>query len=212
MTSEMRGEPAGSIGESVCDLLSGAALGAFVGLLLGLSVSDVVAAVVGALVALLSAFFGLSAPKEGSPSPGRPWRLIGFGVCGIIALLGGLWMRTHETLSPSLKQRIAILQGAPLPPELARDVALYKHVGIGPKDWILVESAKQVRGGLSSLFAGGPATCGQLEDRYANAEERARAFVRAGGVWKPIGDASIKLDDATRHDLLDAAWKLGCEK
>lgn len=208
----MTGGHAGSIGESGRELFSGAALGAFVGLLLGLSVSNVVAVVVGALVALIGAFFGLSAPRDGSSSPGRTWRIIGFGVCGITALLGGLWMRTHETLSPSLKQQIATLQDAGLPAEQARAVALYQHVGIAPKDWTLVESVKQVRASSGVLFAGNPATCGQLEaDRYANMEERARAFVRVGGAWKPIGDVALKLDDAARRALLDAVWKLGCE-
>jgi hypothetical protein len=203
---------AGSPSTCSRDLGAGAALGAFVGLLLGLSVSDVVAAVVGAMVALIGAFFGLSTPKEGTAAPGRPWRMLGFGVCGIAALLGGVWLRTHETLSPSLKQRIAILQEAGLPVEQARVVALYKHVGIAPQDVTLVESAKQVRAGAGVLFAGHAETCGQLDaDRYANLEERAHAFSRAGGAWAPIGDTALTLDHTARRALLDAAWKLACE-
>lgn len=88
----------------VVDWLAGASLGLLVGLLVGLSTSPVAAIVVGSLAALLGGVFGLAEKLPSGLVGSGARRLSAFALACVVALLGGVVMRTHHVLSPSAAQ------------------------------------------------------------------------------------------------------------
>ena len=101
-------------------IFSGAGVGLLLGMLLGLSSSPVVSLVVGALAALLASLVGIRVPgKEPAEAPtetvsvaqkrAAAFRAGVFGLSCLLGLLGGIYLRTHNALSPiqpSLKQQV----------------------------------------------------------------------------------------------------------
>ena len=114
----------------------GAALGAFVGLLVGMSASPVVASVVSGLIGVVAAYRTVSLGgnlEEASKQADGHRRnveieasiyLAGFSLFGIAALLTGLYLRTHNSLSPTPKQIVDQWTEAGLLPGQAQQVAL----------------------------------------------------------------------------------------
>jgi hypothetical protein len=117
------------------NLFSGAGIGLLLGFLLGLSSSPVVGVVVGALAALVASLAALvaslaalvaslvgvripgkgdaSAPDHAVSAAQRKLAAVRGGTFGFTCLLGvivGLYIRTHDSLSPTLQQRVAELK------------------------------------------------------------------------------------------------------
>lgn len=91
------------------EIFSGIGLGMLVGLIIGLSVSHIVGIVLGALTSLLASFFGLTAVKEDVQSNvklhSRPMTIIYFSLSTFAFILIGIYLRTHNVLSPSIKEQ-----------------------------------------------------------------------------------------------------------
>jgi hypothetical protein len=93
------------------DWAGGASLGALLGLLIGLSTTPVVSIVITAIVALLAGYFGISDKLPlGMSLPGAH-RLMAFAISATLFAMGGIWVRTHEVLAPSVEQQKAMLRG-----------------------------------------------------------------------------------------------------
>lgn len=92
-------------------LFAGAGLGVVVGLLVGLSSSPVVAAVVGALATGLVTLLGFVRPTsesdQSSSVQGSVVRLAAFGFSCACAVLFGLFLRTHNWLSPTVADQVS---------------------------------------------------------------------------------------------------------
>ena len=113
-------------------LFAGVGLGLLVGVLVGLSSSPVVSVVVGALASGMVTLLGfVRSPKDGEAplSDGSVVRLGGFGVACAAAVLFGLFIRTHNWLSPSIADQVAEVQRAGYSGEEARRWVAYKNVG-----------------------------------------------------------------------------------
>ena len=126
----------GDVMRKVGVFFAGGAVGAFLGLLVGMSASPVVASVVSGLVGFVTAFAtamlggGLHEAVKRSAEAHRPAAieahvyLAGFSLFGIAAVLVGLHMRTHNTLSPTPKEVVDRWVNAGLLPAQAQQVAL----------------------------------------------------------------------------------------
>jgi hypothetical protein len=88
-------------------IVAGGSLGALLGVVLGLSTASTVGSVVASLSALLVAFFGLRTHKDGlaEMDSTQAARISSFALCCIAGIVVGLLVRTHQWLSPSLKDR-----------------------------------------------------------------------------------------------------------
>ena len=84
---------------------AGSALGIFVGLAVGISVtSGVTGMIIGSVAAGLTLFLGFGKKRstsEDGDANRELLRLVGFGIFSSVALGSGIWIRTHELLSPS---------------------------------------------------------------------------------------------------------------
>jgi len=222
-------------------LFAGIGLGLLVGVLVGLSSSPVVSVVVGALASGMVTLLGfVRSPKEGETpsSDGSVVRLGGFGVACAAAVLLGLFIRTHNWLSPSIADQVAEVQRAGYSGEEARRWVAYKNVGavlepvistaVGsePPDArgtdahrgapasanTLMAAAQPVAG--SVLFAGGNSGECQYFDtsRYKDAPEHLYSLRQMGGNYAKYAEKISTLDATEQKKVLDSLRLLFCAK
>lgn len=104
MTHERTNEPgAGATGAgNAISVFSGASIGLMIGVLLGQSLSPVVGIFLGALGTALAALLGLN---DAHFSTAKGLRIGSLGLAVLVGGTGGIYMRTHNLLSPSLEQQ-----------------------------------------------------------------------------------------------------------
>lgn len=177
---------------SLAQLFSGAGLGLMLGVLLGLSSAPVVAVVVGAIAALLGSLvlpqLPAKSPQEGSTDERRvaiDLRAGAFGLACVLGVVGGIWLRTHDALSPKqnpLKEKLEQWQSIGFEPEEAR-VLVARSEGFGPAASAPVAPATgdTALTQYSVLFGDKTTRCAQLSvDRYASVEAAAQAYEALG--------------------------------
>ena len=167
------------------------ALGLLTGLLVGLSTSGVTASVVSAALAMAAGVMALTGisnpflPKGESAalrSAGHDWAVFCFAVVTIAGLGGGLWMRTHDTLSPSPAELVARWQAAGFEAAEARRIVAGQYGGGG-------EGGKSaaVAATATVLFAGDAATCQRTDPaRAPDAAEARNAWSLAPEPWPAL--------------------------
>lgn len=189
------------------DLFAGAAIGFLVGFLIGLSVSEIVGAAVGALTALIAAFFGLTA--ESRPASARLGRVTGFALAAVVGLLAGIYLRTHDSLSESLRSRVDEWVSAGYSKPTARALVVYQRTGLLPEGWSRASDPRPASSDSTALFRGSSEECGRLDPKsFPDANELANAFALAGGDWARVARPSD--GTAVDRELLEAVWRLAC--
>jgi hypothetical protein len=214
--------------KSIGQLFAAIGLGLLVGILVGLSSSPVVSVVVGALAAGMVTLLGFARPaKDGDPSyaDGSAVRLGGFGVACSVAVLLGLFIRTHDWLSPSIADQVSEVQKAGFSGEEARRWVAYKNVGAvldsgtsrgsnGGKD----ASAAGVRGAEalagSVLFASANSSECQNFDtsRYKDVSEHLYSLRQLGGKYAEYAEKISTLDATQQKTVLESLRLLFCPK
>jgi hypothetical protein len=212
---------------TIWQILSGAALGAITGLLIGLSVSPVVATVLGSITAALGALLGFQNANEAA-ARGSDVRLAFFGFSCAIALFVGLYLRTHNSLSPkrpevtsaSLDREFKIWRSLPgISDEQASSLVIYRYLNIVPSSMqiggVAPEATEQVRAANTFLFAAkrsGNVECNYFDPGYfADDEVRSKAMLRDERLHA-FAKSLVKIDNAKlRDELLHSAGVLvGC--
>ena len=169
-------------------LFSGASIGLLLGLLMGLSASPIVSLVVGALAALLGAVV-LPLAKANDSTPARQrdaaYRSGALGLAAIVGLAAGVWMRTHDVLSPerpTLAQQVAAVQAAGFSADEARRL-------VASREFPAARAASAPAGATPSnpdyratvLFGADASTCEKLApSRFKDAAAAAAAYEAAG--------------------------------
>lgn len=175
----------------LAQVFSGAGIGILLGLLLGLSASPVVALVVGAVAALLSTLVLPVVTRQGGDanlpavSPQRQreaaWRGAALSLFCVAGLLVGLWLRTHDALSPkprSLKEQVAEWVDAGFSAEEARRMVVQRALPEARAEPAAAASAAR-RGTV--LFSLPAAVCDKLApSRYASVSAAAQAYEALG--------------------------------
>lgn len=204
----------------MAELFAGAGTGLLLGLLLGLAASPVVGVVVGALAALLAALVGVQLPGRGdAPSPNQRraghWRAAAFSLACVLGVLGGLYIRTHDLLSPaphSLQQRVDELTGIGFSASEARRIVVLHKLDDTP----IAAATPTAPSSKSLLFAAQAERCERLNPErfkdlaatvaaYRAMDEPAMARV-AQAISNQAGD------EAARMDLLRAVLEAVCAK
>lgn len=192
------------------DIGAGAAIGLLVGALIGLSTSEVVGSAVAALTALLAAFFGLA---PGSPAPGRVARVGAFALGALAGVGGGLYLRTHDSLSRSLNDRIAEWEAAGVDSTTSRRLVIFERTGLVGPGWTAAAPPDlRTRTTSTALFMAAAERCGALRpDNYPDTDELANAFELAESGWDAVAEATAGIPAARRRQILVSAWRLACE-
>ncbi|SRR5258707_10121573 len=185
-------------------IFAGAGLGILTGLLVGLSSSPVVASVVGALAAGIVTLLGL-VQSDGSKklfAPGAPARLGTFGLACALGTLLGLYVRTHDLLSPTPQQQIASLVKAGFDKEQAKQWLLAKQFGVNGKAGV----------GSSALFSGtGSDDCQEFNAAsYKDLHQQLAHFQEIGGRYASFAAGIQNLSDPDKSVVLKSTRLLFC--
>ncbi len=185
------------------------ALGLLTGLLVGMSTSGVTASVVSAALAMVAGVVALTGianpflPKGEDAavrSAGHDWAVFFFAVVTIIGLGSGLWMRTHDSLSPTPDELVARWQAAGFEAAEARGIVVRQLAGAvgegGGKD-------TGARASATVLFAGDAATCQRTDpSRAPDADEARNSWSLAPEPWPALAKSLAALP----KDSLQAVW------
>lgn len=204
-------------------VFSGASIGLLLGLLMGLSASPVVALVVGAFAALLGAVV-LPQAKGGAndTTPGRQhsaaWRSGALSLAAIVGLVAGLWMRTHDALSPprpTLAQQVAAVQAAGFGAEEARRLVASREFPAARAASAPTAAAPAIADHRSTiLFSADATTCERLApSRFKDVAAAALSYEAAGftalaGVARSLGKELT--DEGQRKVALVAVVGIAC--
>ncbi|WP_027132923.1 hypothetical protein [Geminicoccus roseus] len=200
--------------QTLLDMAAGAALGVFVGCLAGLSASPVVGSVLTALLALLGAYFGLAGgrrPAEAAPQAHpRSIRMIAFSMGAVLATLGGLYLRTGDRLSPSLKERQAAWRELAFSEREAAQLVALETVGLNLfQDATVAAVPNPAR--QSSLFGDRLEACTSLPPRrFADEQAWVAALSASSAAWRQVAQALAPLDPARQAAAMQAVWRLQC--
>jgi len=190
------------------DIYAGITLGILVGGVIGLSIAQVTGIILAALASLLTAFFGLRPNKEGEV--GNQIIIGTFSIACIIAILGGLYVRSNDSFSPSLQKDISMYQEAKFTPQEIKQIILVKKFGLIPNGFSFNLDAKS-KG--SSLMAGEDSLCKKISNN-SNIDDIKSAFNNSGGKYQRVkDDLSILIADNTElKKILLAIKDLICEQ
>lgn len=148
-------------------VFSGIGIGLLIGIIVGLSSSEVVSIILGALAALLAAFLGLQDQRASAEEEGPAINTLkmsglragSFGVSCVIAILLGMYLRTHQVLSDtiSLKEQVDVWVEAGYDTTQARQYVVFQKLGITPENTQVEareSNAVQQKALLGVLFSG----------------------------------------------------------
>ncbi len=204
-------------------LFAGCGLGLLVGVLVGLSSSPVVSALIGALAAGMVTLLGFNRPtKEGDPpyAEGSVLRLGTFGISCAVAVLLGLYIRTHNWLSPTISDQIAEIQKAGYSVEDARKWVAIRNIGaaLGPA------AASAAAGEKPGAGTGAPAVAGSVlfsganqgqcqyfdTNRYKDTQEHLYSLRQMGGIYAEYADKISSMDPTQQKTVLNSLRLLFC--
>jgi hypothetical protein len=192
----------------------GGALGLCVGTLMGMTTAPVVGTVVGALAALFAAIFGVKDQDLSSFA-----RIGGFGAFCVLGVVGGIYLRAHNSLGISAGQEVAEWTAAGFKEDVARSIVLYKQLGVlanadgqlttTPRAEKIVAQPSVTSTTLSSRTT---EECGNMApSQFGDDPGRiVQSYKASGGDWERLGAALDGLPPAAQLKLIHAAHDLGC--
>lgn len=210
MASELQAPP----GRLMLHVAIGGALGLCIGILMGMTTAPVVGTIVGALAALFAAVFGVK--DQDLTSFGR---LGGFGALCVLGVVGGIYLRAHNSLGISAGQQVAEWVAAGFPEPLARSIVLYRELGVIAND----KGALTTTARADKIVVPPSLTATTLSARPADecanmapsqyADDPARiipSYRAAGGQWEALANALDSLPPARQKKLIRAVYDLSC--
>lgn len=217
--SEQDDTPA-DLSEKILNTVGGAALGALIAMILALSHTPVASATLSVLVGGAVVFLALQEnilpSRAGTITKVVIYRIIGFSVAALIALLIGLHIRATNALGDSETRRLYYdLIEIGIAPKDARVVVLERAKKVNePKDTAI---ERRVR--TSSLFSNdiNEATCAELTpDTFNNVESVIATYKTASGVWPEIAkrveaelDANASIDGIS---FVKGLYAVNCDR
>lgn len=207
-------------------IFAGIGIGLLTGILLGMSVSNVVGTVIAGLTALLAAFLGLNEkagkatteaetgeskyPELGSSS----LRIGSFGLACVTGIVLGVYVRTHDSLSPSLEERYESWKKIGFTDKEARELIASERIkAYADKPEKEAASANKPAPEHSVLFASLGENCNDLNpEKYTSVTETLQAWNLQGGKWAQFAKL-IHEEIATEKQktALIQAWKILCD-
>ena len=163
-------------------IFSSVGIGSLIGILLGLSSSPVVGLVVGSITALLASLIGLKTPATDDDSgsqvlTGAQLKLAGlrtgsFGLACVLGIFVGIYMRTHNVLSPTeptLQVQFSELTQIGFSPKEARELLVIKKFNDKSTQDKSADSSPTASLEKTVLFATDSKLCEKIAvDRFEN--------------------------------------------
>ncbi len=145
-------------------VLSGIGMGLLLGIIMGLSVSEVVKVIMASLTALLGVFLGFEKrsftgmdneeyKKDNTNTLITALRSGSFGIAVVAGILFGMWIRTNEVFTISVKESVEQWTDAGYHPDYARKMVAFQRLGINPTTGEAGPMTELQRGHQSNLFS-----------------------------------------------------------
>jgi len=145
-------------------VLSGIGMGLLLGIIMGLSVSEVVKVIMASLTALLGVFLGFEKrsftgmdgeeyKKDNHNTLITALRSGSFGIAVVAGILFGMWIRTNEVFTISVKESVEQWTDAGYEPDYARKMVAFQRLGINPTTGEVGPMTELQRGHQSNLFS-----------------------------------------------------------
>lgn len=192
----------------------GGALGLCLGVLMGMTTAPVVGTIVGALAALFATIFGVK--DQDLASFGR---IGGFGALCVLGVVGGIYLRTHNSLGISAGQQVAEWTNAGYPVSVARSIVLYRELGVlvGPNGELSTTARAEkipvsASAASTALSAKAVEQCGNMRPSLFG-DDPARiiqSYRNTGGFWAAIANATDGVPASKQKAILLAAYDLAC--
>lgn len=190
---------------SFSEIVAGCGLGCLAGLLVGLTTANVTATVLSSILAIGTAFLGLAGDAKFLQGAYNSGRLIGFSFAMTVALLAGLWLRSHDILAPSssdLFQEFRPLAGTDRD---AWETVAFVKFGLIPKDK-QVASAEQreaVKQYENTLFDSVPSWCDDFRLRQGLPIDEQIAWLSSkGGEYAELAERIKQLPANVRPEVV----------
>ena len=193
------------------EIFSGISLGILTGFIIGLSISQIAGIILGALTSLLAAFFGLKSGDEGKTAN---LVIIGsFSIACLVSIFMGLYMRTHNFLSPSLADQIKIYKSVPFDSLEIKKIILLKEFGLVPDGYSVSNEAKNLNDKTSLMSGEGSVLCEEINDS-SSLEQIKEKFRESGFKFQEMERklSEIITDENTLKQTLLYLKSLACRK
>jgi hypothetical protein len=158
---------------------------------------------------LLAAFFGLSDKSRLSTSSAGARRLIAFGISAAVFTLIGVWLRTHETLAPSVEDQKQVLRALGYDDKTKEQTEMLRYLryGLVPSGVTLAKQPQPTVGVLYSTIA--PSTCDDLQ-RTRIPDDFIRILSEGDDRLKRTADKLRSLAPENRSDAVNIAKLILC--
>ncbi len=200
------------------EMLAATSLGVLTGYLVGLSASPVVAAVVSALIAMAAGVTALGGASNllmkdddatGPRGRRHDYAAFAFALAAVAGVTAGIWVRSHNLLSPAPSVLQAQWQALGFDQETAARIALISLTGIAMEQEGASKLAAPdgVRASTLLFSETGSDACQRTDPaRAPDADEARRAWRLAPGDWP---DLAVAMKDADLEGL-KLLWSLSC--
>lgn len=167
-------------GTITIDVAAGLCLGALTGLLVGLTTASVTTTVLASVLAVGTSFIGLAGDAKLLDGVVNHARVASFAGAMACALLAGISMRTHQTLSPSAKDLFIELRTAEFTEAEAKDVVRFVKFGLVPTGATVAtgDQAAIVNRRDGTLFNDAPAWCDDFRRRQSQPVDNQVAWLQ----------------------------------
>jgi len=118
---------------------NGLGVGLLLGLLLGLAVSPVVSVIIGTISSLLAVLLGLN---ENYLNPAKSIRIGSFGLFCVVGILSGIYIRSHNSLAPSLQSLYNEYRAMGFSDKDSRNFIAYQEFNLTPENWTKIDTTK----------------------------------------------------------------------
>ncbi|MGF6562529.1 hypothetical protein [Erwinia aphidicola] len=189
------------------DIILGLSLGTLTGFIVGITTASVTSAILSSMLAMVSAFVGLAAEVKVFNSGINQVRVVAFCLSMMIAMTSGIWMRTHDVLSPSpqdIYKQFYNESFNSFSEYEAKEMVLFVRYGLVPQDKKVVEKVQQSK--ITALFSGVPAWCGDLSARQnMPAVDLIIWLQQQGGEYRTLAERMLQLPQQRQEQIAHAA-------
>ncbi len=174
------------------EIFAGLGLGLLIGVIIGLSIAQVTGIILGALTSLLAAFFGLK--DSGTATAGNRVIIGTFSISCLCSIFLGLYVRTHDLLSPSVKNEYDTYTGLKLfNKQEVKQILLFRTLGLVPKDY--KAGAEKTAHQNSVLMSSDDAALRLCDSSTFSLLDLKNAFVQAGPAYAELANKVLLIPD-----------------
>ncbi|MEO8620022.1 MAG: hypothetical protein ABI625_03080 [bacterium] len=178
-----------------------------------MTTAPVVGTIIGALAALFATIFGVKDQDLSSFA-----RIGGFGALCVLGVMGGIYLRAHNSLGTNAGQQVAEWTAAGYTLPVARAIVLYRELGVlvGPRGELTTTSRAEKVSAASltstSLSGKGAEECANMApSQFGDDPAKIIASYRAtGDGWQNLAAALDNVPVAAQKQLIHAAYDLAC--